>query len=124
MTNISSVPPISAAPEALAPDDEERTIVSHILTFSRLSDGRTLSVSDGDALGRSGETLDFFKDEGTVSRRHAKVGFCDGTWLIVDLGSTNGTWVNGERIQPGQARPLKDGDSVALSQTCEMRVIE
>jgi hypothetical protein len=107
-----------------APADAEQTIVSHALALSRLSDGQVIHIADGAELGRRGNALQFFKEEGTVSRRHAKVNFSDGTWRIEDLGSTNGTWVNGRRLEPGRPCPLRIGDSVALSQTCEMRVIE
>jgi pSer/pThr/pTyr-binding forkhead associated (FHA) protein len=46
-----------------------------------------------------------------------------GEWHIEDLGSLNGTWVNGGRIEPGRAHPLKEGDTVALGMACEMKVI-
>lgn len=51
-------------------------------------------------------------DHDTVSRRHAEV-FCDpfGRWWIRDLGSTNGTSVNGERIVE---RVLQPGDHLAV----------
>jgi hypothetical protein len=51
-----------------------------------------------------------------VSRRHAEVRRGpDGTWLVADLGSTNGTKVNGERI--GGPRQLKDGDEITVGST-------
>ena len=46
-----------------------------------------------------------------VSRRHAKLSFRDGNWVIRDLGSTNGTRVNGIRV--GRCR-LRPGDRIAL----------
>jgi pSer/pThr/pTyr-binding forkhead associated (FHA) protein len=47
----------------------------------------------------------------SVSRRHARLVFRDGAWIIQDLGSTNGTIVNGERV--GRCR-LELGDRVRL----------
>ncbi|MCA9675808.1 MAG: GGDEF domain-containing protein [Kofleriaceae bacterium] len=45
-----------------------------------------------------------------VSRRHAKLlTLADGSWAVEDLGSTNGTWVNDERIT---TKVLRDGDQV------------
>ncbi len=38
-------------------------------------------------------------------------------WLVVDVGSTNGTFVDGQRLQPQQARPLLPGMEVAIGQT-------
>lgn len=50
-----------------------------------------------------------------VSRRHARVEVDErGAARIRDLGSTNGTWVNGIRIDTGAHRPLADGDKVRI----------
>jgi hypothetical protein len=49
-----------------------------------------------------------------VSRRHARLFFRDGNWVIRDLGSTNGTRVNGVRV--GRCR-LRPGDEVVLGDT-------
>jgi hypothetical protein len=56
-------------------------------------------------IGRSSE-LDMVLVEDMVSRKHAKITVGPGKVLIEDLGSTNGTFVNGEKIR--QAR-LKEG---------------
>jgi serine/threonine protein kinase len=50
-----------------------------------------------------------------VSREHAKlIAGPDGSWSVVDLGSTSGTLVNGSEITPGEAVPLRDGDRINL----------
>lgn len=45
-----------------------------------------------------------------ISHDHAEIFLADGTLKIRDLGSTNGTYVNGVRIADGQAASLKEGD--------------
>lgn len=50
--------------------------------------------------------------EDTVSRRHAVLSCVDGEWLLADLGSTNGTRVNGWRLQAQAA--VRAGDVVDL----------
>lgn len=50
--------------------------------------------------------------EAGVSRQHAQLYFKDGTWLIDDLKSMNGTYVNEKKIAPGQAVSLKNGDVI------------
>lgn len=46
-----------------------------------------------------------------LSRRHAKIVFRDGKWTIEDLGSTNGTFVNGKKIDsPAEIKP---GDKIS-----------
>jgi pSer/pThr/pTyr-binding forkhead associated (FHA) protein len=50
-----------------------------------------------------------------ISRLHAKlIAGPDGTWSVVDLGSTSGTLVNGSEITQGEAVPLRDGDRIHL----------
>ncbi len=49
----------------------------------------------------------------SVSRRHAKVVYQGGEFRIVEeIGTMNGTFVSGRRIQTGQPVPIKDGDKV------------
>ncbi|MFB1483054.1 DUF4388 domain-containing protein [Corallococcus sp. RDP092CA] len=61
-------------------------------------------------VGRSSE-LDMVLVEDMVSRKHAKILFSDGAITIEDLGSTNGTFVNGEKVK--QAK-LKEGDRILI----------
>jgi len=62
--------------------------------------------------------LDSDDPEAKVSRRHAKIVVRDGNYLIEDLGSTNGTFVNrGRRLAPGDRHPLKDGDEIIVGKT-------
>jgi pSer/pThr/pTyr-binding forkhead associated (FHA) protein len=61
-------------------------------------------------IGRSSE-LDMVLVEEMVSRKHARIALTDGTINIEDLGSTNGTFVNGEKVQQGT---LREGDRVLI----------
>jgi len=75
-------------------------------------EGRTeLLGSGGAVLGRSREA-DVVVDDPNVSRRHAEVRPSGGSWIVRDLGSTNGVKVNGRRIQGAQS--LKPGDEIQL----------
>ena len=49
-----------------------------------------------------------------VSRKHARLNFQGGKYVIEDLGSTNGTFVNGQRVST--ATVLKSGDVVSLGE--------
>jgi pSer/pThr/pTyr-binding forkhead associated (FHA) protein len=64
-------------------------------------------------LGRRRD-CDVVLSSAAVSRRHAQLLFRDGNWVIRDLGSTNGTRVNGVRVA---RRRLRAGDSVAVGDT-------
>ncbi len=48
-------------------------------------------------------------DNQRVSRYHAQARWIESDWLVYDLDSTNGTFVNGERVFPSQPRPLRTG---------------
>jgi ABC-type multidrug transport system fused ATPase/permease subunit len=72
--------------------------------------GRRLPVAAAMTFGR--QDVDVVIDDSSVSRRHARMRIVDGGLEIDDLGSKNGTWVNGQRIE-GPAR-LAAGDVVAV----------
>jgi hypothetical protein len=81
-----------------------------------LADGArtTLPTSGSITLGRAAECEVRLTDT-SVSRRHAEVrANGDGTWTVVDLGSTNGTKVNGATVNE---RKLKDGDTISTGDT-------
>ncbi len=68
-------------------------------------------------LGRSPSCQLVFGDD-TVSRRHAELHIDGGVWMLRDLGSSNGTWVNGRRIVEAEVAP---GDDIALGH-CRIRL--
>lgn len=49
-------------------------------------------------------------DSELISRRHAGIYEAGSQWIYRDLGSTNGSWVNGIEVKAGQPRLLRDGD--------------
>jgi FHA domain len=77
------------------------------------AEGREQALSDGMTIGREGCDVNLMDQE--VSRRHAAIRSADGSFAIGDLGSTNGTFVNDERITG--ARVLSHGDTVRLGST-------
>jgi pSer/pThr/pTyr-binding forkhead associated (FHA) protein len=65
-------------------------------------------------IGRSGENAVVLRD-GSASRVHALVEQLNGGWLLRDLGSRNGTFLNGERIVGD--RVLRSGDELKVGDT-------
>jgi Protein of unknown function (DUF3662)/FHA domain len=75
-------------------------------------EGRTaLLGSGGGVIGRSRD-CDIVLSDQNVSRHHAEVRPSGGSWIVRDMGSTNGVKVNGRRIQGAQS--LKRGDTIEL----------
>jgi len=69
-----------------------------------------LSSGSEIVIGRSSD-LDMVLVEDMVSRRHAKIAMNDGNVILQDLGSTNGSFVNGEKVKRIR---LRDGDRVLI----------
>ena len=63
-------------------------------------------------IGRS-TTVDLPITDRFLSRRHARLFRDDETWWVEDLGSRNGSWLNGRRID--DPAPIHDGDRIRLS---------
>jgi two-component system cell cycle response regulator len=76
-------------------------------------------VTDENVIGRGKECSIRIIDAG-ISRRHARVlRKSPGEYVVEDLGSSNGTFVGGERVV-GQ-KPLGEGDRLAVGPTIELR---
>ncbi len=75
--------------------------------------GRRYALSDGEyVIGRRSDCQIFVPDM-RVSRQHARLRPNAGKWEVEDLGSNNGTWVNGARI--AGAQPIRHGDEIAIA---------
>lgn len=67
-------------------------------------------------IGKSPEQTDFtVLDNRAVSRRHACLSWEEDEYFICDLGSSNGTYLQGERLLEGNPVKLRDGDLVMLA---------
>lgn len=63
-----------------------------------LSPGQTFTVSGGATFGRSPGNAIVLPDT-LVSQAHARLVYRNGSWWVEDLGSTNGTFVNGKAVE-------------------------
>ena len=77
--------------------------------------GRRYKLSDGEyVIGRRSDCQIFVPDM-RVSRQHARLWKDGETWTLEDLGSNNGTYVNGEKIDA--ERVLRSGDEVRVGKS-------
>jgi hypothetical protein len=77
-----------------------------------LIDGKRMLVGPtGVTLGRSRQ-CDVVLDDASVSRQHAEIRPRGGSWVLTDLGSTNGSCLNGRRIDSPEL--VKPGDEIEL----------
>lgn len=76
--------------------------------------GRTYQTPDEPAvIGRSSDQIHL--SDHTASRRHAEIRPDNGSWLLVDLNSSNGTYLNGQRVVSPTV--LRHGDQIKVGST-------
>lgn len=100
-----------------------------ILLEGSLPDGSQFTIKipalalcddDGAVIGRNPEGAEFVIARERVSRRHCRLYMSDGRICIADMGSTNGTMLNGQFVQGGE--PLQAGD-VLLIGDVSLRIV-
>jgi transcriptional regulator with GAF, ATPase, and Fis domain len=74
----------------------------------------TIGRGDGDAVARRGSSLDLRVADPRMSSRHARLIGTAGSWAVEDLGSTNGTFVDGTKVTRAE---LFDGMLIELGST-------
>jgi DNA-binding NarL/FixJ family response regulator len=72
-------------------------------------------VTDRSTVGQAAENDVALTEDATASHLHAVLERFAAGWCVTDLGSSNGTWVNGERIWA--ARRLRPGDEIRIGHT-------
>ena len=105
-------------------DDED----SHtVLLWSKGQDAmRRLVSEDGKSesisityfpflIGKQENLTDYTLDKDTVSRIHVKIDQKDENYFLTDLNSTNGTAVNGRKLENNETVNLKVGDQVVIA---------
>ncbi|MCU1349712.1 MAG: Serine phosphatase RsbU, regulator of sigma subunit [Acidobacteria bacterium] len=91
------------------PPRAEVTVYSPLFSpFRQPLQGDTVSI------GRASDCAIPIKDR-YLSRKHAEIIAVGGSWLLKDLGSANGTYLNGARVE--HDLPLKTGDRIRLGDT-------
>jgi len=86
----------------------------HAAGSLHLPDGRRVAIGDEPVTIDRQAECDVVLDDSNVSRRHAEVRRQGEEYLLVDLGSTNGSKVNGARVKQ---QALADGDEITLGKS-------
>lgn len=97
------------APAALEPQPLRGQLVLQEPIESGLPAGTRFDLHSGAVVGRR-QGSDIFLNDTYMSGEHARVTLHEGRWWLADLGSTNGTYVNGTRID--RPTPLAAGSEV------------
>lgn len=115
LPSTAQMPGTSLDPEAL-PEGAPRILAAFLVSYETDAHGKFWPIYQGRTLlGREGGgPVDIAIPHPTTSSRHAFVYSAarPGRVKIEDAGSTNGTFVNDNRLQPGQRQELRDGDGL------------
>jgi predicted component of type VI protein secretion system len=85
-----------------------------VVKFS--GNGIVFEAKDGDVVGRkAGPFAGTFAGQQAVSGTHCKIVKVSGAWHIQDLGSTNGTFVQGNRLAPNVPCPLQNNGALKIA---------
>lgn len=79
--------------------------------------GQTLVLKPGTLVVGRDSSADVTIADDSVSRRHAELHHVDGAWVVRDLGSSNGTFVNEQPLPTPTDRTLKAGDRLRFGDT-------
>ncbi len=116
----------SYRPDPLPPARPEPVVVALNPRLQLQASGATLNLPPGKSdylIGREDPVSGSYPDvdlvpyggeEGGVSRRHAQISRRSDQFVIEDLNSVNYTFVNRQKVAPGVAQPLQDGDEIRL----------
>ncbi len=129
-TNALSLPPAEPAPPRVPRDTttelkqgwrlrwrfEQKQVVMPVR--DNLIVGRVLDEEDQKAVGFDLTPYGAFS--AGVSRQHARITLIDGLLYLEDMGSTNGTRINGFQVTPHQLYRLRDNDEIEFGR---LRVI-
>ncbi len=97
--------------------EEPRQEAIPVLTLANTRQGIRFTAADGAVIGRkTGVYKHFFDNNMYVSGQHAQFVYShsDG-WGIIDKDSSNGTFINRNRLQPGRFAALRNGDVLTIA---------
>ena len=94
----------------------------NILAFTDQSEFTLGRLSENQPIEPDVDLSPFKAFENGVSRLHAVIKHIEGAAILIDLGSSNGTYVNGIRIMPNVEQRLRHGDIIALGKL-KMQVV-
>jgi hypothetical protein len=99
-------------------DREDTSLMGWLIVKSgpSLRRGHILKIRSGAIYGRSRKHADVLIDDEKVSSKHALIKVKEEKFILVDLGSTNGTFVNGTELTG--AIEIQENDEIRIGNTC------
>jgi len=125
LTSAVPAPTAPAAPEVAGPVASEAARGPRLEVVVGGLSGSSSLKPQVTTIGRLDPAADHAPDvdlnmDAAVSRRHAEIKRTEAGYRIVDVGSTNGTVVNGQQIPRHQEVALADGDEIHIGENCKL----
>ena len=98
--------------------DEEESGFSgdYTITLTREDTGERFAISQTSILGRDAVCdLVIVDPQRNISRKHCRLELTEGVYTLEDLGSSNGTYINGSRLMSHKRIELKQNDVISLA---------
>lgn len=118
-TNLPGVSPAAPATRILHAVKTPMPL-AYLVVRTGIHQGRTFQLSESISIGRKADQNDIVLDDDTVSKQHARVRFEGGKFVLHDLASANGTFIQDEKTgewKKIQHRQLTDGMMIKLGET-------
>jgi hypothetical protein len=111
-TGLDYAPSVPAETRVLRP--KEIAALAYLVQTSGMRKGTTYQLGEITNVGRDATDNEIVIDDDAVSRRHARIKLEEGQFVLYDLASANGTFLNGEKIVK---HPLAEDDSIKMGET-------
>lgn len=136
MTDISSIEPKDIGlptdkPENVSqkkPDIKEETNNREqekqciLIQFENQND--IITLYNGDIIGRHHKGKEILEKYKTISRKHIVFSLENNKWYIQDLNSSNYTYLNKEKLNPGKKYGIKEGDMVSMAEDINFKILQ
>jgi pSer/pThr/pTyr-binding forkhead associated (FHA) protein len=104
-------------PEAASAEKGLALFLPHRSEPIVVTDKNIITMGRNDPVTGINPTLDLTEFHGAelgVSRFHAEISITDGRYYLKDMGSTNGTYINGKKIPPYKLTQIRSSDQIRL----------
>jgi pSer/pThr/pTyr-binding forkhead associated (FHA) protein len=104
-------------PEAVSPERGLALYLPRRAEPMVITDKNIITMGRNDPVSGINPTLDLTEFHGAelgVSRFHAEISITDGRYFLKDMGSTNGTYINGKKIPPYKLTQIRSSDQIRL----------
>ncbi len=96
----------------------------YLEVYSESEEPKVFSLEKEENIVGSAPSNDVVLENPGISKRHLKIIRSETQWFIIDQGSTNGTYVENERLIPGRKIEIKPSQFIRLSDVIHISIVE